>query len=116
MWTNIGGTITSFAKYVVQAFEPGVFHRGDQERILGFLVAFPVALKRELRGEKDLRELKGVLCAQDLSKLQNADSMPSYCLYVLSGYCMSAKAQEARLPQSFIVVRFRDWRCSKRTG
>lgn len=105
VWTNIGGTITSFAKYVCQAFDSGMFHRGDRERILGFLVAFPVVLKRELRNERDLRELKGVLTQDDLAKLQNAASMPSYCLYVLSGYCLEAKTRESELPQTFLVVR-----------
>lgn len=106
MWTNMGGTITSFAKYVCQAFEGGMFHRGDRERMLGFLVAFPVALKRELRNERDLRELKGVLTQEDLAKLQNAPSMSSYCLYVLSGYCLSAQTKESQLPQTFLVVCF----------
>lgn len=108
MWTSIGGTITSFAKYVCQAFEAGMFHRGDRERLLGFLAAFPVALKRELRNERDLRELKGVLTREDLAKLQNAPSMPSYCLYVLSGYCLTAKRSEKELPQTFLVVRMED--------
>lgn len=106
VWTSIAGTITSFTKYVLQAFPEGTFHRGDRERILAFLVAFPVSLKRELRGERDLRELKSVLSGPDLAKLQNADSMPSYCLYILSAYCLHAKAQESRLPQTFIVVRY----------
>lgn len=104
VWTSLGGTISSFAKYVLQAFPEGMFHRGDRERILGFLVAFPVALKRELRGERDLRELKNVLTEEDLAKLQNAESMSSFCLYVLSGYVLNAKAEEAKLPQTFIVV------------
>ncbi|KAI0562293.1 hypothetical protein FGB62_62g233 [Gracilaria domingensis] len=98
--------LTSFAKYVVQAFPSGTFHRGDQERMLGFLVAFPVALKRQLRGEKDLRELKGVLSSEDLAELQNAPSMPSHCLYVLSAYLLAAQRRERRLPQAFLVVSF----------
>lgn len=106
VWTNIGGTITSFSKYVCQAFDGGMFHRGDRERMLGFLVAFPVTLKRELRNERDLRELKGVLTQEDLARLQNAPSMPSYCLYVLSAYCLDAKTKESELPQTFLVVCF----------
>lgn len=105
VWTGIEGTISSFAKYAVQAFQPGCFHRHDRERILGFLAAFPVALKRELRNERDLRELRNVLSAEDLTRLQNAPSMPSYCLYVLSAYCLEAKRTERKLPQSFLVVR-----------
>lgn len=106
IWTGIGGTTTSFAKYVVQAFPKGMFHRGDRERILGFLVAFAISLKRELRGERDLSELKGVLAEEDLSRLQSADSMSSYCLYILSGYMLSVKTKEKHLPQTFIVVSY----------
>lgn len=106
-WTNIGGTVTGMAKYIVQAFPRGTFHPGDRERILSFLVAFPVALKRELRGERDLRELKYVLATQDLARLQQADSMSSYCLYVLSSYALRARREERRLPQAFVVVCWR---------
>lgn len=103
VWTNIGGTITSFAKYVCQAFPENMFHPGDRERMLGFLVAFPVTLKRELRGELDLQELKGVLSQGDLAQIQNASSMPSHCLYMLSRYCLHAQSNESKLPQTFLV-------------
>ena len=104
-WTNIAGTITSMAKYIVQAFPRGSLHKGDRERILSFLVAFPVALKRELRDERDLRELKNILSTADLARLQKADSMSSYCLYVLSSYALHFRREEGRLPQTFVVVR-----------
>lgn len=105
-WTDISGTITDFAKYVVLGFPEGILHRGDRERILSFLVAFPIVLKRELRNERDLRELKTVLAESDLARLQNADSMSAYCLYVLSGYMLKARRREHEFPQTFIVVRF----------
>lgn len=104
-WTNISGTITDFSKYIVLGFPEGIFHKGDRERILSFLVAFPAVLKRELRNERDLRELKSVLADSDLARLQNADSMSSYCLYVLSGYMLKARRREHEFPQSFLVVR-----------
>lgn len=103
VWTNIGGTITSFAQYVVQAFPEGMLHRGDRERILSFLVAFPVALKRELRRERDLSELKNVLTKKDLAHLQSASSMSGHCLFVLSGYMLKARERESHFPQTFIV-------------
>lgn len=104
VWTNMAGTITSFAKYIVQAFPNGMIHKGDTQRILSFLVAFPIALKRELRGERDLRELKCVLTPSDMAHVQNAESMSSYCLYVLSGYMLKARERESQFPQTFIVV------------
>lgn len=104
VWTTIGGTITSFSKYIMQTFPAeGMIHKGDRERILSFLVAFPVALKRQLRNERDLRELKSILTSKDLAGLQHADSMPSFCLAVLSGYLLEAKKLEDKFPQTFIV-------------
>lgn len=103
VWTSISGTTSSFAKYVVQAFPPGMFHPGDRVRILGFLVAFPVALKRELRDERDLRELKSVIAPEDLAELQRAPSMSSHALYVLSAYMLKAQKKESRFPQTFLV-------------
>lgn len=103
IWTNVAGTITSTAKYFVQAFKPDFCHKGDRERLLGWLVAFPVALKRELRGERDLRELKSVLAPEDLAELQNAPNMPSHALYVLSAYIIEARKYERAFPQTFLV-------------
>lgn len=107
IWNTIDGTVTCIAKYIVMAFPAGVFHPGDRERILGFLVAFPVALKRELRLETDLRELKSVLPAEDLARIQSAPSMSTYTLHVLSSYLLTAKAKaaEKKLPMTLIIVR-----------
>ncbi len=103
IWTQISGTIGSTSKYFLQAFPPGLFHEGDRERMLGWLVAFPVALKRELREQRDLSELKPILAPEDLSELQNAPNMPSHALYVLSAYIMKARNMERRFPQTFLV-------------
>lgn len=103
IWTNIAGTIGSTAKYFMQAFRPGEFHSGDRERMLGWLVAFPVALKRELREERDLSELKAVLAPEDLAELQNAPSMSAHTLFILSAYIIKAKDKENKLPQTFLV-------------
>lgn len=84
-----------------------MIHKGDRERILSFLVAFPVALKRELRCERDLSELKNVLTSRDLAELQGSDSMSSYCLYVLSGYMLRARDRESQFPQTFIMQLIR---------
>lgn len=103
IWTSIAGTCTSTAKYFLQAFPPGMFHAGDRERMLGWLVAYPVALKRELRDERDLRELRNVLATEDLAELQNAPNMASHTLFVLSAYILRARTGERRFPQTFLV-------------
>lgn len=77
---------------MVQMFPHDFFHEGDRERMLGWLVAFPVVLKRELRDERDLRELKHVLAPEDLVMLRNAPNMGYRCLYIISAYIMMAQA------------------------
>lgn len=67
-------------------------------------MAFPVALKRELRGERDLRKLKNVLSPEDLAELQNAPKMVSHTLLVLSAYILKAHDIEEDLPKTFLVV------------
>lgn len=103
VWTKIAGTVGSISKYFILAFPPGVFHQGDRERMLGWLVAFPVALKRELREQRDLSELKTILAPEDLSELQHAPEMANHTLYVLSAYIMKARHMERRFPQTFLV-------------
>lgn len=46
VWTNISGTTTSFAKYVDQTFPNGMIHKGDTKRVLSFLLAYRISLKR----------------------------------------------------------------------
>lgn len=105
IWNTIEGNISTLAKYILQAFPPGTFHAGDRERMLGWLVAFPVALKRELRDERDLCELKNVLAQEDLAELQNAPTgtMPSHALYVLSAYIMKAHNHEKKFSAAFLM-------------
>ena len=61
-------------------------------RILGFIVAYAVVLKRHLRDEKGLQELESVLSIQDLRNIQEAEHMPIYCIDVLTNYIQKACA------------------------
>jgi len=105
IWNVIEGNVSTLAKYILQAFPPGTFHVGDRERMLGWLVAFPVALKRELRDERDLCELKNVMAPEDLAELQNAPTgnMASHSLYVLSAYIMKAHAHDKKFSPAFLM-------------
>ena len=64
----------------------------QHRRILGFIVAFVVVLKRHLRDEKGLQELESVLSIQDLRNIQEAEHMPLYCIDVLTNYIKEACA------------------------
>lgn len=77
-------------------------HEGDRKRLFSFLIAFPVTLKRRLRGERDIGELASVLAQADIEKLQVANNMPRYCLEVLNTYVIHAAQHEAMFPQIFV--------------
>lgn len=71
---------------MLPCWKSGDMHNGDFERFVGHLAALPIALKMELRGTRDLRELKGLLSANDVSKIQFSQSMSAQCLNVVRGY------------------------------
>lgn len=104
LWTKISGTIRITAVNVMQSFPSGMLHEGDRERLLGFLAAFPFALKGQLREDRNLDELRDVLSQEDISRLQNEASMPAYCVYVITGYFLAAKKFEPQLPEAYITV------------
>jgi ion channel-forming bestrophin family protein len=68
------------------AYPPGLFHMRDRERIFGLVAAYAVSLKRTLRDERDLRELKSMLSPHDMAGVQAAPDMPAHCLYILNAY------------------------------
>lgn len=79
-----------------------MLHEGDRKRLFSFLIAFPVTLKRRLRGERDIGELASVLAQVDIEKLQVSNNMPRYCLEVINTYIMEAGKHENLFPQIFI--------------
>lgn len=98
----IGTTMTSFATHAGRVFPEELFHTGDRRRIFGWLVAFPVCVKRKLRGEREVPELASVLSQSDLQALEASPNMPLYCLTVLNAYIVAAAPHQADFPQHFL--------------
>lgn len=98
----ISCTVCNFATLSGRIFPEGLLHEGDRKRLFSFLIAFPVTLKRRLRGERDIGELASVLAQADIEKLQVANNMPRYCLEVLNTYVMEAAKHQDLFPQIFI--------------
>lgn len=93
----------------------GSWHSGDRERIFGHIAALPVALKMELRDERDILELKGLLSQQDIGRIHCADNMATHCLDVLRSYAAMAAHHQDDLAKKFkfanrMVVLFADIR------
>lgn len=95
LWNDeIAGTIHSFCVLCSMAFPRGTFHKNDRKRIFSLAAAYAVTLKRDLRGERDLRELKSMCSPRDLAGIQAAPDMPGHCLYILHAYVMAASRKE----------------------
>lgn len=99
LWVDIQNNLRIFFMHTAQAFERGLFHEKDRERICGLCAAFAVCLKRELREETDLRELKTMLGPSDLAGLQLSQEMSKRCLFLLNSYLVTAaQNKELKLP------------------
>lgn len=77
----------------------GLWHPGDHHRVMRHIAAIPLALKAELRGSRDLRELKGLLSERDLGRLQVSPKMIMYCLDVIRSYFFAATCRREFLEQ-----------------
>jgi ion channel-forming bestrophin family protein len=85
LWGTIINTSRDLARQVCCYCPPGA----ERNRTVAFLAAFAVSVKRNLRQERCLNELSGVLDDQDIVNIQLARHMPLYCLDVISHYMAS---------------------------
>lgn len=106
LWNDdISGEIAGFCTYLTMAFRRGLFHENDRQRMLGLIAGYAVSLKRELRDEKDLRELKTMLCEKDLAQIQASADMPGHCLHLIHTYLVAAcHKKELKLPAPFLPM------------
>lgn len=92
-----GDTLRHSLHYLASVLlsDPGMhgLHGGGQDRLLGHIAAIPLCLKMELRDRRDLREVKGLLSYEDLSRLQYATVMTSHCLGVIRSYVYNNSGQ-----------------------
>lgn len=64
----------------------GAWHDGDFNRIVSHLIAYPIALKMDLRNEVDRDILKRVLHDDDVKDVLNSDVMHVQCTRVVRAY------------------------------
>lgn len=77
-------------------------HSGDKKRILGHVAAIPVALKCDLRGSRDLRELRGLLSSSDVSRILYAQTMSTHCITVVRSYYYKVMARKKSIASTKI--------------
>jgi hypothetical protein len=85
--------VIQFLTQVGTAFRPGLFHTNDRERIFAITAAFVETLKRDLRDERDLGEVRYMLSKADAENILSADDMPDYCLFLLNAYVLKAASK-----------------------
>lgn len=100
-------------------YPAGTWHPGDVDRIVRHFVAFPIALKMTLRGERDRSQLEHILHESDVEDVVNADAMHTQCMRVVRAYsfavvdekpthafaCVDAKKNPAgKLATRFMIV------------
>lgn len=101
---NLRAACHSLAAQWYTMSDPGTWHDGDHDRVLAHIAAIPIALKMELRHERDVRELKGLLSEKDLGRIQAADSMSSHCVDVIRAYYHSGLSRPEHLPDPSKLV------------
>ncbi|CAN8072672.1 unnamed protein product [Agarophyton chilense] len=90
-WTHMAAYLRYVVRDLRQGFPAGSWHPGDLERIVGHLIAIPIALKMELRGEREGEQLAGVLCDADIDDVMAANSMHLHCSRVVRTYFSAAQ-------------------------
>lgn len=100
-WGRVAAMLKMVLRHMVQGYPRGVWHDGDHDRILAFLVAYPIALKMQLRDERERLQLESILHPSDVEDVIAAPNMAAYCIQVIRAYFSSAEVDQEKpfIPQ-----------------
>ena len=77
----------------------------ERRRAIAFVTAFPIALKLQLRNEKNaIVDLDNILVHQDILNLIKANSMPQFCIDNITFFLMEAAKRKALSEASFAAM------------
>lgn len=88
---SVSDILEQSMRHIVQVYPPGTWHPGDQGRLVAHLVAYPIALKMTLRGEREAEQLATILHEDDIRDVLRADSMYIHCMQVVRSYLTAAE-------------------------
>lgn len=89
--SGTGSQLSQVVRHLCQGYTHGVWHDHDFERILGHLVAYPICLKMQLRGECDRSQLEQFLHSADVDDILKSHRMHLHCSRVVRAYFSSAE-------------------------
>lgn len=89
-------------------FTPNSHYKGDFKRVFGLLAALPIVLKHQVRDDKNLTELKGLLSRRDVGTILEADNMAMRVVEMLKAHVVEYTSYPDRLsnPRDVIVSCF----------
>lgn len=85
-------------------FTPNAHYPGDFKRVYGLLAALPIVLKHQVREDKDLSELRGLLSRKDLGTIQLADNMAFTVIEMLKAHYVEYCSYNERIANPRAVV------------
>lgn len=86
LWGKITAILKMHVRLIVQCMPNGAWHDGDRDRLFAHLIAYPIALKMVLRGERDTEQLKHILGEEDVRDVLVERRMDLRCVKVIRGY------------------------------
>lgn len=92
-WSQMTANLRQTVRHLRQNYPAGTWHVRDIERIVGHLIAYPIALKMVIRGEKEREQLQGILHEEDIDDVLNLGGH-RHCMRVVRTY-LSASEDDA---------------------
>lgn len=103
IWVDeLGSNCHALAAQSFSLFEDNTLHEGDKLRMVAHIAALPLVLKNELRGSRDVREVKGLLSYEDIARIQCAESMASHCVDVIRSYFIALISRKDLLSKTVV--------------
>lgn len=85
-WQQLSALLIRIVRFLHQMYPQGFWHENDLDRIAAHLIAYPIALKMHLRGERDADQFSSFLAQADIQDILHSDYMHIHCMRVVRSY------------------------------